>query len=74
MFTRNHKWGADSGAVLEAMGRALAIIEFDPKGNILFANDNFCSVLGYSLQEIKGRHHSLFIDPAYAQSQDYRAF
>lgn len=74
MFRRDHNWGPDSGAVLEAMSRALAIIEFDPKGNILFANDNFCSVMGYALQEIRGRHHSLFVDPAYAQSQDYHDF
>ena len=65
---------APASAVLEALDRALAIIEFDPTGKILTANANFCSALGYSLNEIVGQHHSLFVDPGYARSPDYRAF
>jgi methyl-accepting chemotaxis protein len=64
----------DAANVLGAIGRALAIIEFDPKGNILSANANFCAALGYSESEIKGRHHSMFVDPNLAQSAEYRAF
>ncbi|MGR4862191.1 methyl-accepting chemotaxis protein [Caulobacter sp. LARHSG274] len=66
--------GASAADTLTALGRSLAIIEFDPSGKILTANDNFCAALGYALSEIKGRHHSLFVDPAYAASPDYRAF
>jgi methyl-accepting chemotaxis protein len=66
--------GAGAAATLEALGQALAIIEFDPKGVVLTANRNFCAALGYDLSEIKGKHHSLFVDPAYARSPDYAAF
>ncbi len=66
--------GASSADTLTALDRSLAIIEFDPSGKILRANDNFCAALGYALSEIKGRHHSLFVDPAYAASSEYRAF
>ncbi|PVM84489.1 chemotaxis protein [Caulobacter radicis] len=61
-------------ATLEALDRSLAIIEFDPQGTILAANRNFCAALGYSLSEIRGRHHSLFVDPAFAKTVDYAAF
>ena len=63
-----------SKATLEALGRSLAIIEFDVSGNILTANANFCQAMGYDLAEIRGRHHSMFVEPAFAQSQDYRDF
>jgi methyl-accepting chemotaxis protein len=59
---------------LAALNRSLAIIEFDPKGKILTANANFCTALGYRLDEIQGRNHSLFVDPAYAGSPEYAAF
>ena len=63
----------DSGK-LEAISRAQAVIEFTPTGDILTANSNFLDCLGYQLGEIKGRHHSLFCDPAYTRSEDYRSF
>src|SRR5438445_326891 len=66
--------GSDVGAVLAALDRSLAIIEFDPSGKILGANENFCAALGYRLSEIKGQHHSMFLDPDYARSPDYAAF
>jgi methyl-accepting chemotaxis protein len=59
---------------VEAIGRSQAVIEFALDGTILDANDNFLAVMGYRLDEIKGRHHSQFVDPAYAQSADYKAF
>jgi methyl-accepting chemotaxis protein len=65
---------ADMQGQLAAISRSQAVIEFDLKGNILTANDNFLATLGYSLDEIKGRHHSMFAEPAYRDSQDYRAF
>jgi methyl-accepting chemotaxis protein len=66
--------GSDSKAVLGALGRSLAIIEFEPSGKILTANDNFCKAMGYDLAEIKGQHHSMFVEPDYARSPEYREF
>ncbi|MFK7995515.1 MAG: PAS domain S-box protein [Granulosicoccus sp.] len=53
---------------------AEACIEFDAKGNILAANELFLATMGYELGQIKGKHHSLFVDPKYAQSDDYTEF
>ena len=43
-------------------------------GTILTANSNFLEAIGYTLEEVKGRHHSMFVDPAYRQSQEYKQF
>lgn len=61
-------------ATLAALNRSLAVIEFDLDGNILTANDNFLQTLGYSLDEIRGRHHSLFVDEAHKRSLEYKEF
>ncbi len=61
-------------AVLDALDNSLAIIEFTPDGKIVRANSNFCNALGYSAGEIIGQHHSLFVEPAYVQTPEYRAF
>jgi methyl-accepting chemotaxis protein len=61
-------------ATLDALGRSLAIIEFSPSGTILSANENFCEALGYSLSEIKGKHHSMFVGPDDVRSAEYKAF
>ncbi|MFB9947860.1 methyl-accepting chemotaxis protein [Rhizobium puerariae] len=66
--------GADAKAVLAALGRSQAIIEFDLSGHVLTANENFCKALGYSLSEIVGKHHSMFCEPAYVKSQAYKDF
>ncbi|OYV40258.1 MAG: chemotaxis protein, partial [Rhodospirillales bacterium 20-64-7] len=63
-----------SKASFAAIDQALAIVEFDPKGYVLRANEKFCAALGYSLPEVKGKHHSLFADPAYARSPEYTEF
>ncbi|WP_083943371.1 methyl-accepting chemotaxis protein [Allorhizobium taibaishanense] len=59
---------------MTAISRAQAVIEFTKTGEILAANENFLAVLGYTWEEIKGRHHSIFCDPAYASSTDYKLF
>jgi methyl-accepting chemotaxis protein len=59
---------------LAAISKAQAIIEFKLDGTILTANDNFLKTLGYSLDEVKGKHHRLFVDPAYGESAEYRLF
>ncbi len=65
---------ADYAGQVAAIRRSQAVIEFDMDGMILDANDNFLNALGYTLEEIKGRHHSLFVDEAYRQSQEYKEF
>ena len=59
---------------LEAMNKSQAIIEFNMDGTIITANDNFLNVMGYSLNEIQGRHHSMFAEKSYAQSKEYKDF
>jgi len=64
----------DLAGQIEAISRSHAVIEFELDGTILTANDNFLEVLGYSLDEIVGQHHRMFVEPEYAESADYRAF
>ncbi len=64
----------DGAAILRALDKSQAVIEFKPDGTIITANANFLNALGYSLDEIKGRHHSMFVDPAYKDSAEYREF
>ncbi|MBB3018527.1 methyl-accepting chemotaxis protein [Microvirga lupini] len=59
---------------LEALDRSQAIIEFRLDGTILTANENFLSTMGYTLDELQGRHHSLFVDPTEQGSAEYREF
>ena len=59
---------------LEALHNSQAIIEFDTAGNILTANKNFLSTMGYNLDEIKQKHHSLFCDVSLVQSKEYTEF
>lgn len=68
------KSGGGAAAQMAALGRSVALIEFTPDGRILWANENFCRVLGYSLAEMQGKHHRIFVDPAYGESQEYRGF
>jgi PAS domain S-box-containing protein len=58
----------------EAIGRTQAVIEFQMDGTIVEANGVFLKAMGYTLDEIKGKHHSMFVDEAYRQSGDYREF
>jgi len=60
--------------MFDALSRSMAFIEFTTDGTILWANDNFLQAIGYSLEEIQGRHHSLFVDPEYRSSSEYRDF
>ena len=59
---------------LDAIHRALAVIEFTPEGVILDANQNFLDTVGYTIGEVRGQHHRLFVDPAEQQSPEYREF
>ena len=72
MFGR--KSGGDAQAKLAALGRSQAVIEFNTDGTILAANNNFLDVLGYRLEEIQGKHHSMFLPAGQRDSAEYRAF
>ena len=58
----------------EALGRSQGIIEFELDGTIITANDNFLALIEYSLEEIRGAHHSKLVDPGYARSREYEEF
>jgi methyl-accepting chemotaxis protein len=66
--------GGDAAATLRAPGKSFAVIEFTPDGRIVTANALFCQTVGYDLAEIKGRHHSMFAPPGYAETEEYRKF
>ena len=74
MFGARNAARSDAEATLAALGRSTGIIEFSLDGTLLTANENFLSVLGYSLPEIQGQPHSLFVEPAYKASAEYQAF
>lgn len=65
---------AEMSGLVEAIGRSQAVIHFSLDGTILDANQNFLSVMGYTLDEVKGKHHSMFADPAFAASTEYKEF
>jgi PAS domain S-box-containing protein len=58
----------------EAIGRSQAVIDFQMDGTIVDANENFLKAMGYTMEEIKGKHHNMFVDEAHRQSGDYREF
>jgi methyl-accepting chemotaxis protein len=66
--------GGDAKAILNALDKSQAVIEFKPDGTILKANDNFLNALGYTPEEIKGQHHSMFVEPGMRDSAAYRQF
>lgn len=59
---------------LQAVEKVQAVIEFNMDGTIISANNNFLNALGYTLDEIKGKHHSIFVEPEFKESAEYRAF
>ncbi|MBO0904575.1 PAS domain S-box protein [Jiella sp. MQZ13P-4] len=64
----------DYSGQITAVKRSQAVIEFSTDGTILTANDNFLTTMGYKLDEIAGKHHSMFVEPGYRDSQAYREF
>jgi methyl-accepting chemotaxis protein len=65
---------ADFSGQIDAINKAQAVIEFSLDGKVLRANEGFLAALGYSENEIVGQHHSMFVEPSYRQSPDYRLF
>jgi len=64
----------DLMAIYQALDRVQAIIEFDLDGTVLSANENFLDIFGYQLDDIVGKHHRMFCDPGYAESDAYAEF
>ena len=58
----------DAGKI-SAIGRAQAVIEFNLDGTIITANENFLATVGYSLEEIQGKHHQMFVAPGRARQR-----
>lgn len=61
-------------AIFAAISKAQAVIEFNLDGTVITANENFLKTLGYSLDEIKGKHHRMFCEDKYTSSAEYRSF
>ncbi|GAB4576706.1 MAG: PAS domain-containing methyl-accepting chemotaxis protein [Roseibium sp.] len=73
-ITEQKKRSSDLEGQLDAINKSQAVIHFDLDGKILDANENFLSTMGYTLAEVEGKHHSMFVEPEYKASQDYRRF
>ncbi len=73
-ITKQKLQNAEYEGKVNAISKAQAVIEFNLDGTILQANENFLATLGYSLEEIKGRHHRMFCEPETAQSSQYQEF
>ncbi len=65
---------ADYEGQIKAVSKAQAVIEFTLDGKVIDANENFLGALGYSLGEVKGQHHSMFVEPTYRAGSEYRLF
>jgi len=74
MFSRSNSVAQAALAQVEAISKSQAVIEFNLDGTIVTANENFLKTLGYSLGEIQGKHHSMFVEPAMRDSATYREF
>jgi methyl-accepting chemotaxis protein len=73
-ITESKRKEADAESQLKSISDYQAVIEFKLDGTIVTANSNFLNATGYTLSEIQGRHHSMFVDPAYRQTNEYRGF
>ena len=65
---------SDDQVRLRALDASLATIECEPDGTIITANRNFLNMVGYSLEEVGGKHHRVLVDPVYASSTEYKEF
>jgi len=72
--TADRLQNAEYEGKVRAIDKAQAVIEFDPNGRVLVANQNFLDAMGYRLDEIQGEHHRIFCEEAYTTSADYRDF
>ena len=73
-ITEMHLRRRDNRSKVDAIRRSMGVIEFDLQGNILDANDLFLKAVGYSIDEIRGRHHRIFMRPEEAAKPEYSEF
>lgn len=73
-ITAEKRMATEIKGKLDAIGRSQAVIEFDMRGNVLSANDNFLRTLGYAEDEVLGAHHSMFCEDDHVKSAAYRHF
>lgn len=73
-ITASHEKTVRDAALLRAINYSQAVISFSPDGTILDANETFLKTMGYSLEEIRGKHHSMFVDPTFVTSSEYKEF
>ncbi|PPU78658.1 methyl-accepting chemotaxis protein [Xanthomonas cucurbitae] len=73
-ITQQVRQTVDFEGRIDAIDKVMAVIEFSLDGTVLDANQNFLQVMGYRLDEIRGKHHGMFVDAATRQSAPYRAF
>jgi methyl-accepting chemotaxis protein len=73
-ITQQKLRASDHAGQVAAISKSTAVIEFALDGTVLSANDNFLIAMGYRLDEVQGRHHSIFVEPEYRQSTEYRLF
>ena len=64
----------EQNSLINAINRSMAMIEFNLQGEVLTANDNFLSTMGYRLEDIRGKHHRLFCNREEADSAGYKSF
>lgn len=74
MLTLESKTSLENKALLSALDKSQAVIHFNCEGTILWANENFLQTVGYTLEDITGKHHKMFVDPEYERSLEYRDF
>ena len=74
LFGRTSRRSTDVQGQLAAIQAVQAVIEFDLQGHVLHANDNFLRTTGYTLKEIQGQHHRMFVDETTRNSAEYAAF
>ncbi|TAM10877.1 MAG: PAS domain S-box protein, partial [Nevskiaceae bacterium] len=68
-LARQHMQG-----IVDALDKSLASIEFELNGTVITANGKFCEALGYTKEELAGKHHSMLVEPSYRDSAEYREF
>ncbi|MER2298470.1 methyl-accepting chemotaxis protein [Pseudomonas promysalinigenes] len=73
-LTRTIEASREHESLIKALMRSTAVIEFNLDGEVLTANDRFLQTVGYSLDQVRGKHHRMFCEPAQANSADYQAF
>lgn len=64
----------NNASQVDAINKSQAVIHFEMDGTIIEANENFLNTMGYTLSEVKGKHHSMFAEPEFAASQEYKEF